>query len=180
MAILTFQYLRELQKKERDSPALQQIDPNFYKALSESLHQSADSEALIALAKSILDTRERKIVSLAIKSARAGIKPHNILPEEDPLFLEVSGAVSNYRDRMDRMLAKNNPASDSAREEALPKNPATSAIAAAIKVRAASDIPAFVGEDMKTYGPLKAGEIAELPEKAAKILVNSKSADLLS
>ena len=201
MAILTFQYLRELQKKERDSPLLQPIDANFYRTLSECIKESSDSQTIIQIIRSILDMRERKIVSTAIKSARADLHPQNLLPEEEPLFLEVSGAIKKYRSETDRAFSdediqtpeidgngpekpqielENKQANEKipAAETAEKKEPAN-AETGMVQVRAMSDIPAFVAEDMKTYGPIKQGEAAKIPKKAAGILAKSKSAQIL-
>lgn len=199
MAILTFQYLRELQKKERDSPALQPIDANFYRTLSECIKESSDSETIIQIIRSILDMRERKIVKTAINSARADIKPQNLLPEEEPLFLEVSDAIKAYRASLERALSKeespvpesngqekpqikiaNKQADENApAAETAEKKESEHAETGMVNICAISDIPAFVAEDMKTYGPVKQGETAKIPKKAAGILMKSKSAEIL-
>jgi DNA replication initiation complex subunit (GINS family) len=43
-----------------------------------------------------------------------------------------------------------------------------------VKIRFLKDIPAIVGADMKTYGPFKEGEIAELPKPNAEALVKQE------
>jgi hypothetical protein len=45
-----------------------------------------------------------------------------------------------------------------------------------VRVRFLRDIPAIVGADMKTYGPFKEGEIAELPKPNAEALVKQEVA----
>jgi hypothetical protein len=45
-----------------------------------------------------------------------------------------------------------------------------------VKVRFLEDIPAIVGADMKTYGPFKKGEIAELPKPNAEAFVKQEVA----
>jgi len=45
-----------------------------------------------------------------------------------------------------------------------------------VKVRFLKEIPAIVGADMKTYGPFKEGDIAELPKENAEVLVKQKIA----
>lgn len=46
-------------------------------------------------------------------------------------------------------------------------------------VRFLSDIPAFVGVDMKTYGPFKKGDVASLPTENVRILVDRGAAALV-
>lgn len=41
-------------------------------------------------------------------------------------------------------------------------------------VKIISDIPSFVGTDLKEYGPYKPGEIVELPEKIAQLFLSRK------
>ncbi len=43
-----------------------------------------------------------------------------------------------------------------------------------IKVRALNNIPRFVDENMRTYGPYRIGDIFELPEDIAKLLLSRK------
>jgi hypothetical protein len=45
-----------------------------------------------------------------------------------------------------------------------------------VKVRFLKEIPAIVGADMKTYGPFKKGEIAELPKPNAEALIKQEVA----
>jgi len=45
-----------------------------------------------------------------------------------------------------------------------------------VKVRFLKEIPAIVGADMKTYGPFKEGEIAELPKPNAEALIKQEVA----
>ncbi len=41
-------------------------------------------------------------------------------------------------------------------------------------VKIISDIPSFVGTDLKEYGPYKPGEVVELPEKIAQLFLSRK------
>ncbi len=48
-----------------------------------------------------------------------------------------------------------------------------------IMVKILSDIPKFVGTDMQAYGPLKSGEVVNLPKEIANLLVTRKVAENL-
>lgn len=221
MSILTFKYLRELQKSEKDSALLQKIDRGFYDTCAKCLKtDSSEAENIKPLIKNILEMRERKIVTSAIQSARADIKPENLLSEEEELFSKSFDAIKVHHMMIDGMLsgkshensyahssdfqailshsqhslgskaegASERISTPSAIESNNEKAPLTEipevyaqtnngAAGDLIKIRTISDIPSFVAEDMKSYGPFAAGEIAEIPEKAAEVLINSKIAE---
>ncbi|MEM5872450.1 MAG: hypothetical protein QXD55_01135, partial [Candidatus Aenigmatarchaeota archaeon] len=44
-------------------------------------------------------------------------------------------------------------------------------------VKILSDLPRFVGSDMKSYGPLKAGDVVYLPEEIGKLLITRNVAE---
>lgn len=188
MTILTFKYLRELQKSERDSPVLQKMDAGFYSAcmkyLSALASDSSEAESIKPLIKSILDTRERKIVTAALQSARAGIKPENLLSEEEALFSRVTENLKSHRSLIDNVLSgKGADSKGTIENENIEKAPSDKISGGLnskngiLKIRAILDIPSFVAENMKSYGPIGAGETAELPKKAAEVLINAKMAE---
>lgn len=47
-------------------------------------------------------------------------------------------------------------------------------------VKILSDIPSFVGTDLKEYGPYKPGEVVSLPEKIAQLFVSRKLGERVS
>ena len=188
MSVLTFKYLRELQKSERDSSVLQKIDSGFYESCSECLKtDSSEAENIKPLIKSILDMRERKTVTLAMQSARTGIKPENLLSEEEALFSKIADILKTHRILIDNvLLEKGAPKEIKETQKGAhdQKNDACDSPVTVsdtkkdfLKIRAISDIPAFVAEDMKPYGPLASGQVAELPKKAAEVLINAKVAE---
>ncbi len=185
MAVLTFKYLRELQKSERDSPILQKIDASFYAACSKCLiSDSTDAENIRPLVKSILDTRERKIVTAALQSARADIKPENLLSEEEALFSKIAEILKLNRVLLNSVLSgKFKELEEILKESMSEKTAAENTIIDAdpakenMKIIALLDIPTFVAENMKSYGPVAAGQTAEFPKKAAEVLINAKMAE---
>ena len=99
--MITFKYLREIQKKERSSAGLCKLDAGFYGSVSDyvlrkkrikdrgkelSFREKKEIENIWPVVKSIYDTRETKIVNGALKAARTGMKMSNILPSEKELF----------------------------------------------------------------------------------------------
>jgi len=185
MAILTFKYLRELQKSERDSTILQKIDASFYTACSKCLDSdSTEAETIRPLVKSILDMRERKILTAALQSARADIKPENLISEEEALFSKMSELLKLNRALIDNVLSGKIEANEPAKNVPMPEkavlesNPVSiDSAQELLKIRAILDIPTFVAENMKSYGPIIAGQTAEFPKKAAEVLINAKMAE---
>lgn len=185
MTVLTFKYLRELQKSERDSPTLQKIDAGFYTACSKCLdNDSTEAESIRPLVKSILDTRERKIVTAALQSARADIKLENLLSEEEALFSKMSELLKSNRVLIDNVLSGKIEEPEPIRNAPIPEKAVleSNSIDAdptqeILKIRAILDIPTFVAENMKSYGPISAGQTAEFPKKAAEVLINAKMAE---
>ncbi|MBU4245521.1 MAG: hypothetical protein ABIF85_05935 [Nanoarchaeota archaeon] len=194
MTVLTFKYLRELQKSERDASTLQKIESSFYAACSKCLDSdSTEAESIRPLVKSILDTRERKIVTAALQSARADIKPENLLSEEETLFskivelLKINRVIINdvlsgkYIDFVaaQNISAPNKSETVAIMEKAAEKNApiGVKAIKEILKIKALCDIPTFVAQDMNSYGPLNAGQTAEFPKKAAELLITAKMAE---
>ncbi len=43
-----------------------------------------------------------------------------------------------------------------------------------LSIRILSEVPSFVGTDLKEYGPYKPGQVVELPEKIAQLFVSRK------
>ncbi len=208
MAILTFKYLRELQKNERDSSVLQKIDRNFYIDCAKCLAvDSSEADSIRPLLKSILEMRERKIITAALQSVRARIEPENLLSEEDAFFSKIIEIIKTHRMLIESVLSGkgaaskdvSNSSSDSVpKEKVIPeKMPANGCTTGDIlkipslpssafqpndncewlKIRAISDIPPFVAENMKSYGPLNKGDAAEFPKRAAEVLINAKVAE---
>ncbi len=180
MAILTFKYLRELQKSEKDSALLQKIDPGFYDACAKCLKtDSSEAENIKPLIKNILDMRERKILTSALQSARADLKPENLLSEEEELFSKSFDAIKAHHIMINGILSgkshdeKTHPNEIRAIDAPLNNGRASDLL----RIRTISNIPSFVAEDMKSYGPFAAGETAEIPKKAAEVLINSKIAE---
>lgn len=45
------------------------------------------------------------------------------------------------------------------------------------EVRLSQDVPEFIGEDMRSYGPFKKGEVISIPLRNAEILIREKLAE---
>lgn len=111
--MLTFEYLREVQKSERNEKSLHKLDPGFYqlareyldrkkKILSKSSDFAGSSEGwkmqhAQTVIREIFNRRENKILRFALLSARSDVLPENMLPEEKKLFEDMSVSLKKFR-----------------------------------------------------------------------------------
>ncbi|HLC72727.1 MAG TPA: hypothetical protein VJH37_04035 [Candidatus Nanoarchaeia archaeon] len=49
-----------------------------------------------------------------------------------------------------------------------------------VKLRFLWYVPQFMAENLEAYGPFEPGDIAEIPEKAAQVLIDKERAEVLS
>ncbi len=113
--ILTFRFLRELQKQERTTKELEKLDTDFYKQVANYMEKKMgldlkdnadfaskrDLDHTKIIIKDILNRRERKVINLAMLNARGNILPQNILPEEKELFEKITTGVKKYRSTLE-------------------------------------------------------------------------------
>ena len=193
--MITFKYLREIQNTERTSAELCKLDVNFYaavkgyvlrkkrlkeKSADMSFAEKKEIENIGPVVKSIYDTRERKIVLGALRSARTGIKIENILPEEENLLAEILEKVRSSRLDLESIL---DPADDGSPQDIEAKHdkaPTKKHDSTGRSIRIIEDIPEFIDESLGNHGPWKAGEIVTCPEDFCEIFVKSKKAEYVN
>ena len=114
---ITFRYLSELKKKEKDSPELQPIDKDFYNKVAEYVSRkkkmavqkeqfTSDDESgrTMAMIQTIFNMRESKIIKAAEISAKTGMEIKNMLPEERILFHNLKDSMQENRKRLSEIL----------------------------------------------------------------------------
>ncbi len=104
--VLTFEELRRVQSRERDSDTLQELDEDFFPRAARYLEMKRDdSDHLQAqeyrnaknIVQDVLDMRQKKIVKLAFLSVKSGVNVENLLSHEEELFEQVEDAIGAYR-----------------------------------------------------------------------------------
>lgn len=196
--MITFKFLRDLQKAERDSAELQLLPKEFFALVDEYLArktaivrrdptnneaQKRELEAMKPVIRYIFDRREQKIVSGAVKAARTEFKLQNMLREEEELFDRLVVVLRNARTKFEATMegietggrsagANTNPTSEKPLEKRSERNENLA------RVKFTTAAPEFIAEDGKSYGPFVAGQEAELPKMAADVLVKAKKAVL--
>lgn len=160
--MLTYEVLREFVIKEKNSQKLIELPDNFFQDARDYLGSKSKmcegKEDLWELDNSkrmlqdLLDARENKLVKLALVFVRAGVTPGMVMPEEKAFFDSMVQAIRTFQD---------------ARKEAIEGQKEEMETVAAL-----DDVPKFVGVDMKTYGPLKKGDMARVPRDSAQLLIS--------
>lgn len=197
MSALTFQYLRDLQQKERLSPELQEIDPDFFKRVAEYVARKTklassgneftderEFQKMIPVIQDIFNRRETKIAHAAMKAARSGeTQIAHLLPEEEFLFTSIKDCLEKSRERLNSILTGKGmpsfvevplPPKQVKKEEHVRQD---TFIIKMAKLKMLEDIPSFVAEDLNVYGPWKKDEIVDCPEKASEMFINLGKAE---
>ncbi|MDY6766091.1 MAG: hypothetical protein SVW77_01880 [Candidatus Nanohaloarchaea archaeon] len=104
--VLTFEELRQVQSRERDSDTLQDLDESFFDRAQNYLELKRGGENHLEnqeyrnarnILEDILDMRQKKIVKLAFLSVKSGVTVDNMLPHEEDLFEDVKELIADYR-----------------------------------------------------------------------------------
>ncbi|MBU5537215.1 MAG: hypothetical protein QW818_02110 [Candidatus Aenigmatarchaeota archaeon] len=161
---ITFELIRKIQLEEQKAPILTKLPTNFFNAVSNYLEQkrklisdedrksSLELRNIERLVEDIFNRRERKIINAAIINARSGLPPENLSEEEKSFYNSIVTLIKNRRND-------------------LLKNLLTGKTESVFTVVFKEDTPEFVGIDEKTYGPFKKGDVTNIPEENAKILI---------
>lgn len=205
----TFSELRKVQKEERRSEELNELDSDFILKVADYLKRKkeiSNNEREYKNAKrvfrKILSLREDKIVKNARLSLKSNIKASelNMLPREQELFREIKEKFNEHRDRIQEVtnehqgknntknLQETNETENNEIEEDKEQNNTENNKEDENEeveegydlVEITSEVPEFMGTDLEAYGPFEEGERAKLPEDNAEILVNRGNAKQMS
>ncbi len=175
--VISYETIRNVQRKEKEEKELQKLPENFFPLAKEWLrnkeNSAKDATSIIELenAKNLLEDiinrRETKIVIAALSTVRGNPPPEGLTDEETKLFDSIIMLLKNFKSEMQEQII----GCESIAEDKI--NSAKEAVTAAIskKLRFTADVPEFIDEDMKTYGPFKAGDRAEIPLSVAETLI---------
>jgi len=186
--VITYELLYDLLRNERDKESLQKLDNTFIKDVKsyieekkqiaqkqgQSIFQEADQNNhqqllnIFKIVRELFDRREQKIITLARDDVRTKgklIDTSPLLPEEKELYDYLVSLLSKQRAILYDDIFNEKP-------KVLKTEPKKDTIELTFE----EAVSAFVGPDMKTYGPYAQGEKAELPEKVAQLLQNQNKA----
>ena len=205
MEALTYSDLRRVQKDERNSSELQELDDNFYLKAREYLERKEntgdrDYRSAKRVFENIISLREEKVVENARISLKndLNISELNMLPREKKLFRSVRDAFQEHRSELQQASntgkteasveeKRENPDRPQTEEpadepgdedEASGEEPSAEPVEDGYqRIKITSDVPEFMGTDLEPYGPFEGGEKAVIPEDNAEILVNRGNAE---
>ncbi len=104
--VLTFEELRRVQSRERESDTLQDLDEEFFDRARNYLEMKRDADSHLQgqeyrnarnIIQDILDMRQKKLVKLAFLSVKSNVKVENLLDEEEELFERLEEEIGSYR-----------------------------------------------------------------------------------
>jgi len=164
--MLTFDKIRDLERKEKESKQLQKLPAGLIAEMKEYIERRGKIKEKSTLdilemknvndsIKRIFEIRERKIMELALFSARTGNPPENLLSSEEDFFQSLLSNLESFR-------------SDIKRELSAPKEVREKEKKIVYRVR--KSVPDFVGPDMKIY-KLSENDIVDLPEDIRELLI---------
>jgi len=113
--VLTFEQLREIQKKEQQEDTLSPLDREFFSNAEKYLgrkkrlgdyHSEKEYREAKHIIEDIVDSRQKKIIRLAFLSTKADITVQNLLPEEEHLFDKVQESIKDHRERIEEDVFK--------------------------------------------------------------------------
>jgi hypothetical protein len=163
--MITYEALRKAATEEKANNRLTRLPDGFFSEVKDyldmkaQLHEKEDKWELDSAKNTLQDLmeiRERKVLLSALFGSRTGVVPENMLPVEREFFDRIVSVIKEFMQR---------------KEEGLNHAPPMST------VKSLEDIPAFVGVDMKNYGPFAKGEAATMPQENARLLMKKGSAE---
>ncbi len=153
--MLTYESIRKIIDEEKASPNLTKIPDDLFTQAKAYLTKKSTVEKddwRLESAKrrlqDIIDIREKKILNLALYTARSNTKPENLTADENGLFNSLTDLIKKFRENLESVIQ-------------------TKEDLVAMK----QDFEEFVGIDLKNYGPYKAGDVATIPRQNADLLI---------
>lgn len=164
---ITFEFIRQIQRDEKNFPKLTKLPEDFYRAASEYLEKKRgmiretkdeiEVRNIERMVEDIFNRRERKLINFALVAVRTGVPPENLSEEEKEFFEKI---VSLLKERRRRILR---PVLEGKIEETEERG--------MVEIIFKEDVEEFLGVDEKTYGPFKKGEKALIPKENAEIFI---------
>lgn len=202
MELITYETIRSAQRAEKDE-ILQKLPDNFFESVKEwftNKEKMKDITSLLEvengnkLVEDLINRRQKKIVLAALRTIRGELPPPNLTDEERKFFDQIVKNLKAFKNNMNEKFKGYGKIVEEKIEEAKktieqmkpPETMAKKEEMVEIKpikpngknmVKILKDLPRFVGPDLKSYGPLKSGDIITLSKDVSKLLINRKVAE---
>lgn len=162
--MLTYESIRKILDEEKATGRLTNIPETFFADALTYLGKKAkiaDEEWKLDSARrrlqDIIETRERKIINSAVNAVKANVSVDNLTPEEKEFFESLVGLIKSFRQKAQKTM-------DIQEKEEL--------------VILSQDIEEFVANNLKNYGPFRAGDLATVPKPVAEALIKRGAAEM--
>ncbi|HLC45866.1 MAG TPA: hypothetical protein VJI67_03255 [archaeon] len=178
--MISLEDVMKARRLEQSATRLVKMEKNFYEQLKEfireqkrrtteefSIEKAKEFENLKNAVTDLYNLREKKIVTQAVRSARTGSSDKEHLQGfESQLLEEISNTIKKGREELNGLFGEGTSSVSLAEKRHLNK----------VGLVILQDLPAFIGTDLKEYGPFKRDEKTELPREVAELLVSSQKA----
>ncbi|MBN1159750.1 MAG: DNA replication complex GINS family protein [Candidatus Diapherotrites archaeon] len=172
---MTYDEIMKVRRLEKSATRLVKLAPDFYEQIEKfiakelkkangtiSLDRVREFENLKQAIIDIYNMREKKILNQALLASRSGnADTEHLTNSEKELYENLLLFLNRYRGNVNLYFEKEGGESKKSTPEPLNN----------VTVSILEDVPSFVGEDMKEYGPFKREEVVELPKSVANLLI---------
>ena len=180
---LDYDELRKIYRLEKNNSKLAEVEDDFFDSLKEffegqkkdylrSLQDLSGSKAktftnLKKIVAEIFSIREKKLLNKALIASRTGeLETTKMASHETETLKQLLIVLNKHQSLLDEIFAVN-----------VKKKSTDIASVGKISLKILKNIPAFMGADLKEYGPFEQDKKVSLPEKIASLLVSRKLAE---
>ena len=180
---LDYDELRKIYRLEKNNSALAEVEDDFFESLKEffeaqkkdylrSLQDLSGTKAksfanLKKIVAEIFGIREKKLLNKALVASRTGeLETAKMSSEETETLKQLLVILNKHQAFLDEIF--------SVKTE---KKKASAFAVGKVSLKIVKSVPAFMGADLKEYGPFEQGETVSVPEKISSLLVSRKLAE---
>ncbi len=196
MELITYETIRNAHRAEKEEE-LQKLPEGFFESIRnwfKHKEKLKDTTSLLEvenakkLLEDIINRRQKKIILAALSTVRGQLPPPNLTDEERKFFDDIVDSLKSFKNNMEEKFREYEEIVEEKIEEAKKSIEEIKPLEEKIEktvikpdgkllVKILTDLPRFVGSDMQAYGPLKAGDVINLPEDIGKLLIARKVAE---
>jgi len=180
---LDYDELRRIYRLEKNTSKLVELPEDFYNSLNEfvgsekkkylsslkdlSASKAKDFTNLKKMLEEFFGIRQKKLLNQALIALHTGeFEDAKLALQEKELFKTLISVLQKHQALFEEIFANN--VSESREKKDLNF----------VRVKILRTVPAFMGSDMKEYGPFSESQASSLPYKVAKLLIAKNLAEL--
>ena len=185
---LDYEELRRVYRLEKNTSKLVELPEDFYNSLNEFVagekknyleslkdlgsSKGRDFSNLKKMLEEFFSMRQKKLLNQALLSLHTGESlEERLAMQEKELFRIVIAALQKHDALFEEIFSNHD--TDEAKAESKSRQDLRT-----VQVKVLKKVPAFVGSDLKEYGPFSENQAVSLPYKVAKLLISKSMAEL--